>query len=131
MRSGVRDQKKQQAVSSEQKAGGRKQQSRDSLLSTIVITCQDNFAMTTLNISIPDQMKDFIDKQVDERGYESPSDYFQELLRQEQKRKAEEKLEQLLEQGLSGGTAEMTEEDWVGIRSELDRRIAERKQTTS
>ena len=131
MRSGVRDQKKQQAVSSEQKAEGRKQQSRDSLLSTIVITCQDNFAMTTLNISIPDQMKDFIDKQVDERGYESPSDYFQELLRQEQKRKAEEKLEQLLEQGLSGGTAEMTEEDWVGIRSELDRRIAERKQTTS
>jgi len=53
------------------------------------------------------------------------------LLREEQKRKAEEKLEQLLEQGLSSGTAEMNEEDWVGIRSELDRRIAERKQTTS
>ena len=87
--------------------------------------------MTTLNISLPDQMKDFVDKQVDDHGYEGPSDYFQDLLREEQKRKAEEKLEQLLEQGLSSGTAEMNEEDWVGIRSELDRRIAERKQTTS
>ena len=95
------------------------------------MTCQDNFAMTTLNISIPDQMKDFVDKQVDERGYESPSDYFQDLLRQEQKRKAEENLEQLLEQGLSSGTAEMDEEDWAGIRSELNRRIGESKQTTS
>jgi antitoxin ParD1/3/4 len=87
--------------------------------------------MTTLNISLPDQMKDFVDEQVGERGYQSPSDYFQDLLRKEQKRKAEEELEQLLEKGLSSGTAKMDEKDWADIRSELDSRIAETKETTS
>ena len=87
--------------------------------------------MTTANISLPDQMKDFVDKQVDERDYQNPSDYFHDLLREEQKRKAEEKLDLLLEKGLSSGTAKMDEKDWAGIRSELDRRIAENKQTIS
>ena len=87
--------------------------------------------MTTLNISLPDQMKDFVDEQVGEHGYQSPSDYFQDLLREEQKRKAEEKLEELLQQGLASGTARMEDKDWEGIRSELGRRIAENKPTTS
>ena len=83
--------------------------------------------MTTLNISLPDQMKDFVDEQVGERGYQSPSDYFQALLRDEQRRKAEEKLEELLRQGLSSETATLDDKDWEGIRTDLERRVAENK----
>ena len=83
--------------------------------------------MTTLNISLPDQMKDFVDEQVGERGYQSSSDYFQALLRDEQRRKAEEKLEELLRQGLSSGTATLDDKEWEGIRTDLERRVAENK----
>lgn len=80
--------------------------------------------MTTLSISLPDQMKDFVDEQVGECGYQSPSDYVQALLREEQKRKGEEKLEALLKEGLSSPASELTEKDWEHVRSELERRVA-------
>jgi len=87
--------------------------------------------MTTLNISLPDQMKDFVDEQVGERGYHSPSDYLQDLLREEQKRKAEEKLEELLREGLSRPASELTENDWEYVRNELEQRIAGRNRNNS
>ena len=83
--------------------------------------------MTTINISVPDQMKDFIEEQIGEGGYLSPSDYFQALLREQQKRKAEEKLEELLRQGLSSEMSALDEKEWEDIRNELGRRIAENK----
>ena len=75
--------------------------------------------MTTLNISLPDQMKDFVDEQIGEGGYSDPSDYFHALLREQQKRKAEEKLEELLQQGLSSPASELTTNDWEHVRSEV------------
>ena len=87
--------------------------------------------MTTLNISLPDPLKDFVDEQVGERGYHSPSDYLQDLLREEQKRKAEEKLEELLREGLSSPASELTENDWGYVRSELEQRIAKRNRNNS
>ena len=82
--------------------------------------------MTTLNISLPDPLKDFVDEQVGERGYHGPSDYLQDLLRGEQKRRAEEKLEELLREGLSSPASELTENDWEYVRSELEERVAKR-----
>ncbi len=37
--------------------------------------------MTTINISLPDQMKEFVDEEMGEGGYRVPSDYFNALLR--------------------------------------------------
>lgn len=42
--------------------------------------------MTTMNISLPDSLKDFVDEQVNERGYGTSSEYVRELLRKEQDR---------------------------------------------
>ena len=39
--------------------------------------------MTTMNISLPDDMKTFVDEQVRARGYMSASEYVRELLRNE------------------------------------------------
>lgn len=43
-------------------------------------------AMTTMNVSLPDAMKEFIDRQVAERGYQSSSEYVRDLIRREQDR---------------------------------------------
>jgi antitoxin ParD1/3/4 len=42
--------------------------------------------MTTMNISLPDALKDFIDEQVSQRGYGTSSEYVRELVRREQDR---------------------------------------------
>jgi len=55
--------------------------------------------MTTINISLPDQMKEFVDEEMGEGGYHDPSDYFNALLQEQPKRKAEQKLEALLREG--------------------------------
>jgi len=44
------------------------------------------FIMTTMNISLPDSLKDFVDEQVDQRGYGTSSEYVRELIRKDQDR---------------------------------------------
>lgn len=42
--------------------------------------------MSTMNISLPDSLKSFIDEQVAERGFGSSSEYVRDLVRKEQER---------------------------------------------
>jgi len=42
--------------------------------------------MTTMNISLPENLKSFIDEQVSSRGYSSSSEYVRELIRKDQAR---------------------------------------------
>jgi antitoxin ParD1/3/4 len=49
-------------------------------------TPEPGVAMTTMNISLPDQLKTFVETQVAERGYQSASEYIRDLLRREQDR---------------------------------------------
>jgi antitoxin ParD1/3/4 len=42
--------------------------------------------MGTMNISLPDDMKDFIDEQVSQRGYGTSSEFLRDLIRREQER---------------------------------------------
>ncbi len=42
--------------------------------------------MTTMNISLPDSLKAFIDGQVTRRGYGTSSEYVRELIRKDQDR---------------------------------------------
>jgi antitoxin ParD1/3/4 len=59
--------------------------------------------MQTMNISLPDPPKDFIDHQIAEGRYSSVSEYIRELIRDDEKRKADERLEALLLEGLESG----------------------------
>jgi antitoxin ParD1/3/4 len=75
--------------------------------------------MQTMNISIPEQLKDFVDNQVDSGRYSSASEYVRELILDDEKRKDREKLEAMLVEGLEDGEpSEMTAQDWVDIRTE-------------
>jgi antitoxin ParD1/3/4 len=42
--------------------------------------------MSTMNISLPDSLKDFVDQQVNERGYGTSSEYVRELIRKDKDR---------------------------------------------
>jgi antitoxin ParD1/3/4 len=42
--------------------------------------------MSTMNISLPDSLKDFVDERVDQGGYGTSSEYVRELIRKDQDR---------------------------------------------
>lgn len=72
--------------------------------------------MQTMNISLPDQLKEFVDEQVGSGRYSSA------------KRKAQEKLEALLLEGIqSSELTEMTRQDWDNIRREALKQFEARK----
>lgn len=80
--------------------------------------------MTTVNISLPDPMKSFVDSQVTEGMYGSVSDYIRTLIREDQKRKAQEELEKKLLAALDDGNVkEVTPEFFNQLRA----RIANKK----
>ncbi len=84
--------------------------------------------MQTMNISIPDQLKEFVDRQVDSGRYSSVSEYVRELIREDEKRRAQARLEELLLEGLQSGEAtELTPRDWIEIREEARKRFESRK----
>lgn len=84
--------------------------------------------MQTMNISLPDQLKDFVEDQVGSGRYSSVSEYVRDLIRDDEKRKAQDKLEALLIEGIqSGQPTEMTRQDWDGIRREAVKQFEARK----
>ena len=56
--------------------------------------------MTTMNISLPDKLKSFVDEQVTQRGYGTSSEYVRALIRKEQER---QQLRALLLEGAASG----------------------------
>lgn len=77
--------------------------------------------MTTLNISLPDSMRAFIDEQIAQGGYSTASEYIRDLIRQAQKQAAQEKLDNMLLEGLaSGEPIEVTDEWWQKKQERLN-----------
>jgi antitoxin ParD1/3/4 len=84
--------------------------------------------MQTMNISLPEQLKEFVDLQVGSGRYSSVSEYVRDLIRDDEKRKAQEKLEALLMEGIqSSGPTAMTRQDWDDIRREALQQFQARK----
>ena len=65
--------------------------------------------MATMNISLPDELKQFVDAQVAEHAYGSASEYLRELIR---KQRDVEKLRQMLLDGANSGPATPMEPDF-------------------
>ncbi len=62
--------------------------------------------MSTMNISLPETLKSFVDSQVSEGNYTSSSEYVRDLLRREQNRV---KIQALL---LEGGASPQSDTVW-------------------
>lgn len=80
---------------------------------------------TTMNISLPETMKNFVDNTIISDGYGTVSEYVRELIRADQKKKEQEKLEQVLLKALEGEPAELNEQVWdnlkIKVRSNLEK----------
>jgi antitoxin ParD1/3/4 len=74
--------------------------------------------MTTMNISLPDEMKAFVEAQMARDGFASASEYLRALIREDQKRRARRELEAKLLEGLQGPSVVMTPDDWDSIERE-------------
>ncbi|HCO42663.1 MAG: type II toxin-antitoxin system ParD family antitoxin [Sinimarinibacterium flocculans] len=77
--------------------------------------------MATMNISLTDDLKAFVDQQVAEHAYASTSEYLRDLIR---KQRDIEKLRGLLLEGFNSGPAEpVTPETFKQMREELRERV--------
>jgi len=76
--------------------------------------------MSTMNISLPESLKAFVDKQVAERGYGTSSEYVRELIRRDQERMQLRGL--LLEGASSPRAAEANGAYFASLRARARRR---------
>jgi antitoxin ParD1/3/4 len=85
--------------------------------------------MTTLTISLPDSLRDFIEQQVRTKGYGNTSEYVRGLLRNAQEAEWNKRLEALLLEGLEsgGGDIDANQEFWSDLKAEATALLAKRK----
>ena len=73
--------------------------------------------MSTMNISLPDSLKAFVEEQVGQRGFGTSSEYVRELIRRDQDRM---QLRNLLLAGASSSpTAPVNEAYFKGLRERV------------
>jgi antitoxin ParD1/3/4 len=88
----------------------------------------------TMNISLPDTLKRYVEQRVTEGGYGNTSEYIRELIRQDRdlrKAQAQERLEALLLEGLDSGEPVHATPEWFERRrDELIARHQARSKTT-
>jgi antitoxin ParD1/3/4 len=85
--------------------------------------------MFTFNLSLPEQLQEFVEQQVASGAYGSTSDYIHHLICQDQERIAQKRLEALLIEGLDSGEAiEVTDEWWEEKRAKLVEKLHQRQQ---
>ncbi|MCW3847782.1 type II toxin-antitoxin system ParD family antitoxin [Sphingomonas sp. LB-2] len=65
--------------------------------------------MSTMNISLPETLKSFVDQQVTGRGYGTSSEYVRELIRRDRDR---EQLRALILEGAASGPAETVDQSY-------------------
>jgi len=84
--------------------------------------------MTTLTISLPDSLKEFIDIEVQTKGYGNVSEYVRGLLREAQAKEADARLEALLIEGLTAGEdIPLSPEFWSELKQDAAKILARRK----
>lgn len=68
--------------------------------------------MATMNVSLPDKMKKWVERQVKSGRYANASDYIRDLIREEQDQaSATAELQKLIDEGLASGISERTPEE--------------------
>lgn len=79
--------------------------------------------MSTMNISLPDSLKSYVDEQVSRRGYGTSSEYVRELIRKDQDRT---QLRGLLLQGAASAPGAPADDAYFADLRERVRRRASR-----
>jgi antitoxin ParD1/3/4 len=76
--------------------------------------------MTSMNISLPDSLKQFVDEQISTGAYGSANDYVVRLISEAQDRKYREEIEQKVLEALDRGDySPMSSQEWEDLRAEI------------
>jgi len=76
--------------------------------------------MAAMNISLTDELREFIDQRVDSGEFGTPTEYMRHLIRLDKEREAQRRLEQALLKGIeSGPSLEFSQSDWDELRRSL------------
>ncbi|WP_416065789.1 type II toxin-antitoxin system ParD family antitoxin [Rhizobium sp. ZK1] len=68
--------------------------------------------MATMNVSLPDPMKEWVEAQTRTGRYSNASDYVRDLIRRDQERSDKlAELQRLLAEGLESGVSDRSKED--------------------
>lgn len=89
--------------------------------------CQSSYArrMSTMNVSLPESLKAFVDEQVNQRGYGTSSEYMRELIRKDQDR---QHLRSLLTAGAaSAPMAPVNDAYFEGLRNRVRKAAGARR----
>lgn len=85
--------------------------------------------MTTMNVSIPEALRAYIDERVAEGGYANVSDYIRALIRDDRAKQAKASLEAKLLEGLASPAEEATEDYWRRLEAEARSRASKHRRT--
>ncbi len=81
--------------------------------------------MATMNVSLPDPMKDWVEARARTGRYSNASDYVRDLIRRDQERADKmAELQMLISEGLRSGISERSIEDVLKIARERAARAA-------
>ncbi len=83
-------------------------------------------ATSTLNISLPESMRRFVEEKIDSEGYGTISEYVRELIREDQRREKREFDSLIREAYASGEPTPFTKSDIEAARKLVKERIRER-----
>ena len=72
--------------------------------------------MSSVSISLPDSLREFVERRAEEQGYGTVSDYFRDLVLKDQKRQGETRLENLLLEGLNSGESIEVTPEYIGLK---------------
>ena len=80
---------------------------------------------TSMNISLPENLKSYVKERVADGGYSTPSDFVRDLIRADMRRRGREKLEQMLLEGSTSGEPEEVAPKYrAALRTEAEAIIA-------
>ena len=82
--------------------------------------------MSTIDVTLPDALKSFVDEQVARRGYRDASEFLQSLLEAERRRQIGGEVEALLHEVVDGPFEDWTEADVEDIHR-AGRRVIEKR----
>jgi len=74
-----------------------------------IISANEVLAMATMNVSLPDKMKDWAEDQARSGRYSNVSDYVRDLIRRDQERSDKiAAMQRLVDEGLASGIGEQS-----------------------
>jgi antitoxin ParD1/3/4 len=87
---------------------------------------------TTMNISLPEALREFVEERVTEGSFANASDYVRALIRDDRAKRAQAVLESKLLEGLESGPPVVADDAyWDDLKRDVRARIAKGKRKRS